>query len=362
MRTSRKLTHLLMALFALVIMSAAAFAADPGVLYPATSEASDQKAGSLLFYNIYTSSASGTTENTRINITNTSTTQAAFVHLFFVARECGVADSFICLTATQTASFLTSDVDPVTSGYIVAVADDGVTGCPVAFNHLIGDLYVKFSTGHAANLGAVAFAALYPGGKDSDGNVIKAPGCTDASITAELRLNGRVSAGPPAVAPPGGVSDPASGATYNQLPRVLALSNIPSAADGNDTLLIVNRVGGNLATGTNTTVGLFGLLYDDAENVFSFTLGTSNCQLRGTLGSANFPRTTPRFGTIIPAGRSGWMKLYNVNADVGYLGAMINFNAGATTAAGAFSGGHNLHHLTLSSANTLIVPIFPPSC
>ena len=135
MRTSRKLAHLLLALFALVVMSSFALAADPGLLVPPTSEASDQKQGSILFYNTYTSGAtSGNTQNTRINITNTSVTGAAFVHLYFVAEGCSIADSYICLTATQTASFLASDVDPGISGYLVAVAVDGVLGCPVSKN------------------------------------------------------------------------------------------------------------------------------------------------------------------------------------------------------------------------------------
>src|SRR5262245_66534249 len=119
MIASRKLTSVLLALFALVMMSASALAADPGLLYPPTSEVSDQKAGSVLFYNFYTSGATGgTAQNTRINITNTSATSAALVHLFFVADTCSVADSFTCLTPNQTFSFLTSEVDPGVSGYI----------------------------------------------------------------------------------------------------------------------------------------------------------------------------------------------------------------------------------------------------
>src|SRR6185369_13715058 len=114
MKTSLRYTHALMALFALLVMVSAAIAADPGPRLPATSEASDQKAGSLLYYNAYTSSATNANSaNTRINITNSSDTNATFVHLFFVdGSNCSVADSYICLTANQTASFLTADVDP----------------------------------------------------------------------------------------------------------------------------------------------------------------------------------------------------------------------------------------------------------
>ncbi len=334
MRTSRKLTHALLALFALVVMSSFALAADPGALYPPTSEASDQKAGSILFYNIYTSGAtSGNAENTRINITNTSVTSASFVHLYFVSAGCAIADSFICLTATQTASFLASDVDPGVKGYIVAVAVDGVLGCPVAFNWLIGDEYVKFQTGHAANLGAVAFAALYNG---------IVPNCTADSFTAVVRFNGVVGNG------------------YNAAPAVVALDNIGSRADGNDTMIILNRVGGNLGIGASSLGSLFGLLYDDAENVLSFSV-TGGCQLMSSVTN-NFPRTTPRFETFVPAGRTGWIKIYNQNGAIGILGSAINFNANAASSAGAFNGGHNLHHLTLNTAEAYVVPVFPPSC
>jgi hypothetical protein len=325
-------------------MSAAALAADPGSVYPATSEVSDQKAGSVLFYNTYTSGAtSGNTENTRVNITNTSSTSAIVVHLYFVAEGCSVADSFICLTANQTASFLTSDVDPGIRGYIVAVAVEQVNGCPTNFNHLIGDLYLKAPPNFAANLGAEAFSALFPGGKDQNGNQIPAPAsvCDPNSPTAVLNFDG-------------------SGTGYNRAPRVLALSNIPSRADGNETVLVINRFGGNLATGAATIATLFGLLYDDAENVLSFSLTSGNCQLRGTL-SNTFPRVAPRFENFIPAGRSGWMKIFS-QSDIALSGAMINGNANAAAQANAFNGGHNLHKLTLTSSAVYTVPIFPPSC
>ncbi|MDQ3013308.1 MAG: hypothetical protein M3X11_21705, partial [Acidobacteriota bacterium] len=209
MRTSRKLAHALLALFSLVVLSSFALAADPGLVYPPTSDVSDQKAGSLLVYNAYTSGAtSGQTQNTRINLTNTSSSSAASVHLFFVSDGCSIADAFICLTATQTATFLASDIDPGVSGYIVAFATDS-NGCPVAFNHLIGDEYVKFTSGHSANLGAEAFAALYNG---------SLPGCDANSTTAAITFDGVVGSG------------------YNRVPRVLANSYVPSRADGNDTL------------------------------------------------------------------------------------------------------------------------------
>ena len=330
MRTSRKLTHLLFSFLALAMMSMAALAADPGAVYPASSEVSDQKAGSVLVYNIYTSAASGgNTQNTRVNITNTSVTSQAFVHLFFVSSDCSIADSYICLTPAQTASFLASDVDPGVRGYIVAVSVDA-SGCPNTFNNLIGDEYVKFSSGHAANLGAEAFASL--------GGIV----CDPNSPTADLLFSGAA----------GG---------YNKLPRVLAVSNFPSRADGNDTMIIINRIGGNLSTGASTTGTLFGLIYDDGENPFSFSIGGA-CQIQGNL-SDSFPRTSPRLSVIIPAGRSGWLKIYNQSADNGLLGSVINFNASASAQANAFNGGRNMHKLTLTAGtSTVTIPVFPPSC
>jgi hypothetical protein len=321
-------------MFALVMMAAAALAADPGLAFPATSEHSDQKAGSVLVYNLYTSGAtSGNAQNTRINITNTSSVTSQLVHLFFVADTCQIADSYICLTPNQTASFLSSDVDPGVTGYIVAVSVD-VNGCPRGANSLIGDEYVKLSTGHAANLGAVAFAALYSG--------TSAVCATEVTTTALLPLDGNTT----------------TGWSYNLVPRVLAASNVPSRADGNDTLVVLNRIGGNLATGASTLASVFGLLYDDSESVFSFSV-VGGCQLRGSL-SNTFPRTTPRFETVIPAGRSGWFKVWG-GSDIGILGAIINTNPNSAANAGAFSGGRNLHALTLSSSS-LTIPVFPPSC
>ena len=333
MQLSHKLTHALLALCALAFLSSAALAADPGLIYPSTSEISDQKAGSILIYNIYTSSAATpNSQDTLISITNTGS-KGVFIHYFFVdGGSCSIADSFMCLTENQKMSFLASDLDPGVTGYIVAVAVDGVTGCPVSQNSLIGSEYVKFTTGHHAELGAEAVSALFTG---------TLPGCDANSTTATLDFNSVVGLG------------------YNRLPRVLAVDNIPSRTDGNDTLLIINRIGGNLGIGASKIGSLFGILYDDAENSKSFTF-SGDCQFRSSL-SNNFPRTTPRFESVIPRGRSGWMKFYS-QSDIGLLGAVINYNPSATAGIGAFNGGVNLHKLTLSASSSYLIPVFQPSC
>ena len=289
--------------------------------------------GSVLVYNFYSSQIiNPNVENTRISITNTEASRTAYVHLFFIdGSNCSVADSFICLTPNQTASFLASDIDPGVSGYIVAVAVDRETGCPTSFNYLIGSEYIKLASGHAANLKAESFSALY------DGTMA---GCDVNSSMAVLNFNGL----------PG---------NYSPAPRTLALDYLPSPADGNSTLLILNSFGGNLASSASLMGDLFGLLYDDLENPYSFVF-SGRCQFREKI-SNSFPRTTPRPFSVMPPGRSGWIRLLTVE-DRAILGAAINFNPMAAASVGAFNQGHNLHKLAFTTAASLTIPVLPPSC
>src|SRR5215470_14184051 len=169
-------------------------------------------------------------------------------------------------------------MDPGVSGYLIVIAVDEKTGCPINFNRLIGDEYVKLSSGHAANLGAEAFAALAGA----------PPICADSAPTVDINLDG---------------------ISYNAAPRILALDNIPSPADGNSTLLVINRIGGSLATGLSTIGDVSGIAYDDVEQPASFEFSTSRRQFRSII-SASFPRTSPRISSVIPAGRAGWMKFW----------------------------------------------------
>src|SRR5262249_29710718 len=132
--------------------------------------------------------------------------------------------------------------------------------------------------------------------------------------------------------------------SYNRVPRVLADDSIPSRLDGNDTKVIVNRIGGSLVTGAATLGTLFAVVYDDAENTFS-TSFSGPCHLEFSIGANNLPRVVGGWNALIPAGHTGWMKFWKVTADSfgdGILGVAINFNGGAA----GFNGGHNLHKLT----------------
>lgn len=294
---------------------------------------SAQRPGSVLIYSIYTSSAStANTQNTRLSLTNTHTTAEARVHLFFVSRDnCQASDAFVCLTPQQTVSFQASDLDPGTTGYIIAVAVDRETGCPVQFNHLIGDEFVKFASGHQANLGAEAVAAL------SGQPAI----CNDAQQRAELRFNG---------------------SNYSMLPATVALDSVPSRADNNSTLWFLVRLDGNLATGAFTQAAVNGLLYDDTEA--SYSIGNYNilCQLSGTILPGALGGGV-RFDTVVPSGRTGWLKL-NLSGTTpkGLLGAQINFNPNTRSNSNAYSQGHLLHKLTLTNNTALTIPVSLPTC
>jgi hypothetical protein len=343
MCTTHKFKHALFLLALTSLLALTALAAEPGAPYPNTSAISDQKAGSVLIYNVYSSSSTEPQYlNTRISLTNTHGVTPAFVHFFFVdGSSCAVADSYVCLTPNQTVSFLMSDVDPGITGYLVAVAVDEPTGCPRSFNYLIGDEFCKLPSGHFGNLLAESLTAEYDGLAECDGN----------SPTATLYFDGSGRAG-----------------SYNRLPRTLAADNIADRATGNSTLLVLNRIAGNLSLAGAPLGRLFGLLYDDAEQGFSFNLNLDTCQLRAELNN-NFPRTVPRFETIIPAGHSGWLRVYTTDTNGGILGAVFNCHPETGSVANAFNGGHNLHKVTLNEANagtanapSLIVPVFPPTC
>ncbi|HKQ74781.1 MAG TPA: SdrD B-like domain-containing protein [Blastocatellia bacterium] len=284
---------------------------------------------SVLIFPVYTSKpADPEAEDTRINLTNISTTQNACVHLFFVdGASCLVADANLCLTPNQTTSFLASEFDPGTMGYVIAVAVDCETGCPTNLNTLIGDEYVKFESGFRGNLMAECITAIRP------------PACDPNAQLATLNFDG---------------------VTYSQLPRMLALDNIPSAEDNNSTLLVLDRIGGDLSATVGALGSIFGILYDDTENGFSFTFIGGSCQVKQTL-SNNFPRAAPRFDVVIPSGRSGWMKLWTTS-EIAVIGAMFNRNPNAAGSSSAFEGAHGLHALRLQSRASFTIPVFPPGC
>jgi len=295
---------------------------------------SDQRAGSVLFYPIYSSNPTDPiTENTRINITNINPISSVTVHLTFVdGVSCTPADATLCLTPSQTMSITANDFDPGTMGWIVAVAINS-DGCPINYNWLIGDVFVKLNGGYSANLAAESVPAIAGTDRSPMG------GCTAADFIATLSFDGL---------------------QYARLPQTLAIDNIPSAVDGNSTLVVVINPTGDLRLSANRVGNLFGLMFNDAEIPSSYVMTSDRCQLKEVL-SNTFPRTVPRFRTLIPAGRSGWLKLAAVDGRA-LLGVVINANPLAGVLSSAFTQGHNMHILSLAPTASLVIPVLSPGC
>jgi hypothetical protein len=292
----------------------------PGLPLLASGPADDQKPASVLLFNLYTSSINSARSDARLAITNTNPVNPVSVHLFFVDGSNGsVASQVLLLTQNQTVSFLMSQVDPAVTGYLLAIAVNP-NGCPTIHNDLIGESAVKFESGHQANLPAIGISGL------SAGSSVCRPDTTAATLEFD-------------------------GLHYSALPRTLAVDSLPSLASGNSPMLIVNRIGGDLTANGLPLGTISGLLFNDIETSQSFSLVGDQCQLRGILAN-NFPRTVPRYTTVIPPGRVGWMKFW-ANQDHAITGVLMN------EALAGFSGGHNLHVLTTTNTASLTIPVFP---
>lgn len=311
----------------ILLLGKEGFAADPGAPYLPDLAPSDQKAGSVLIYNLYTSDlTSPATHNTRISVTNTSATIPVAVHLFFVdGVSRSIADFVICLTPNQTISYETVELDPSTEGYILAVAVD-LNGLPIIHNFLIGDAYVKYGSGHQACLSAMGVAAR------------AMPSVPSLSVMVDLAFDD---------------------VHYEQLPAVLAIDNIPSRINNNDTMVVINRLSGDLSLGMSELGAVFGLLYNDVESSHSYNVSSPRSQLRYQMTNL-MPRTTPRFTTVIPDGRTGWSRLYAVPT-AAISGVVLIHHPGSLGAPNAFTGGHNLHHLARIST-TISMPVYPINC
>ncbi len=291
---------------------------------------SDDKPGSLLLYNLYTSSSTGdAAQNTRLSLTNLGPS-TTFAHLFFIdGTSCNVSDTFACLSPNQTTSFLASEIDPGVTGYVVALAVNE-EGCPVSFNYLIGSSHVKFASGHSAQLNAQAVAALYTG-------VLN--GCTSNISETVIKLDG---------------------IDYGQAPATLVANTIFSQADQQSTLLIVNPVGGNFNTSdsVNTIGTLSGQVFDESEKGFSFVAPVNRCQLQATMNDS-FPRIPTRLSKVISSGKVGMMR-FATNDKAPIAGAIITFNPDVKLNASGFNQGHNLHFSALTNKASYTIPIFRP--
>lgn len=303
-RLTHKLTTFALVLCALTLCSLSALAQDPNDLRP----------GSVLFFGRYTSSAANpASEDTQINITNTNQNTGVAVHLFLIdGATCSVADSFVFLTQSQTGYFLASDFDPGIRGHIIAVATDGK---PTQHNFLLGVAFIRESNGQFAEIPAVAVNKRVAGEVD-DG----------PDATASMVFDGGNTAN-----------------SYDRLPAMVAVSAFNSQVTDTTTVAMYYPPA-NLLIGDNSTISLFGLMYNDLEASRSFTTRIG-CYTQFALTSL---RILNGINTFIPRGSTGWVKFSGSRPLLGVV-----LNRGPLS-----NGGRNLSVLSLFPSYTITVPAF----
>ncbi|HEX4950335.1 MAG TPA: hypothetical protein VFZ34_26960 [Blastocatellia bacterium] len=339
MQTSHKLTRIFVALFALVMMAAAALAGDPAQ----NIGVSDQKAGSLLVFPYYTSSSGQTKADTRISISNTGN-QFAIVHVFYLqGRDCTQADQFVCLTPNASIVMRASDFDPENTGYILAVAVDG-NGIPTQNNGLIGNAFVNDGD-YVGNYGAEAFWRH---------NNARTPLVdTNKDDVAVLDFGGR----------------------YDYVPCTLT-TEIQSPKDAPGQRVVTAGLFGDISgldplrIGSIRGAGQVGIgqAYNAQEKFASFSRWLNGaCQADARITETS-PRVPSGLGSLIGAGNAGTIK-FNVGVVVGSpifgvpSGDVIGGAVGLlmTPKTNAWKGIRTLHK-TKQTISFVTIPVFMPYC
>ncbi len=282
----------------------------------------DQKPGSVLFYNLYTSSPTNRArEDTLITLTNTNPAETASVKLFLVSgSNCQTLRLEACLQPRQTLSFLASDIDPGVRGYIVVVAVDSA-GQPTQFNWLTGNAQVKLPSPlsglpYDAVLSAVAIAKRSSGSVPNNGGV------------AEMIFND---------------------SEYDRLPAHVVAEHVPSQfGNTNATTLMLYRPLANLAGGA-----VSGTIQVSADNDQG-SRGSGSVSF-SCYSQINVPllQMQPPLNQFLPSGTSAWFNLSTADS-LPLLAAQLN--------AGRFSSGSTLRPLTFTADYRISMPISASAC
>lgn len=286
----------------------------------------DQKPGSVLFFNRYTSSASNPSrENSTINITNTSVTTTAYVRLFLVSgTTCQTTEIQLCLAAQETASFLMSDFDPGIKGYAMAVATNQ-QGQPIQFNSLTGNVVVKQTASNTPNsyssvLNAVALA------KRKDGAV------TNVNGIAEMIFDD---------------------VNYDRLPGQIGFDSVPSqVGSANLTLLSIYRPLTDFTSVPNAAVQISGWSKNNSGVVASSAGNlTSSCYSDVLMSTFRLQPTV--INQFVPSGSTAWFAA-SANDLQPLMGAQFN--------TGEFNVGGNARPLSFSSEYKIRIPVVTVTC
>ncbi len=288
----------------------------------------DQKPGSVLFFNRYTSSASNPgRENTTLNLTNTSPVASVFVRVFLAnSATCQTQEVGLCLAAQQTLSFLMSDLDPGVKGYAVAVAANQA-GEPIQFNWLTGNAIVKQS---AANIGGSFTSVL---------SAIAIAKRKDGAVTASSGNEAEM------------IFDDA---VYDRLPAQIAYDGVPSQSNAiNATAISLYRPLANLGGGaTNSSVQITGWGRNDLNQVVTSS-GNLSVACYSDFAVSALRLTPVPVSQLLPSSATAWFAASTTDLQP-LLGAQLN--------SGEFNGGGNARALSFSSDYRIRIPISPVTC
>ncbi|HZS09735.1 MAG TPA: HYR domain-containing protein [Blastocatellia bacterium] len=289
--------------------------------------AGESAKGSILVFSRFTTADGG---NTQLNVTNTDPSEKVRVRLFFsnLAATSPITDKIIALGPSQTTTIDVSTIAPGQRGWALAMAIDA-GGRPTQFNHLIGSAQVieGAATGEAsAAYNALAIAKNSPGpvGRNND------------AVSANLIFDG---------------------VNYDMLPAVGALSAVASQ-DDNSTTLGFARPPTTLLDGANTRGSISTVLFDDAFNTASTTLGKTETRLSTLKTNGN-----KAFTGVIDKGHRGWLKLNSATPLFAWsntLGTAPFTVAGNIWVGGGLSYGGNLHYLSVSDFYQIEAPASNP--
>jgi hypothetical protein len=288
----------------------------------------DQKPGSVLFFNRYTSSASNPSrENTTVNLTNTNPTSSVFIRLFLInSATCQSQEVELCLAAQQTLSFQMSDLDPGVKGYGVAVATNQA-GEPVQFNWLMGNTIVKQSAANVLKPFTSVLAAMAIA-KRSPGALVAGPG-----NEAEMIFDDAI---------------------YDRLPAQVAFDGVPSQGNAaNTTVVSLYRPVPNLGNGvSNPTVQITGW-GTNALNQVVTTSGNLSVACYSDFAVSAFRLSPVAVAQLLPPSTTAWFAASTVDMQP-LLGSQLN--------SGEFNGGNNARSLSLASEYRIRIPISPVAC
>lgn len=333
MRTSHQTTHKLATLMLIMTACLALSSTTQAKIADPTSP-SDQKAGSVLVFPYYISTADGKTSETLIQISNVCNGASvsagipnySYLHLFFMnGSNCSPADTYVCLTPNGSLQILASVYDPGITGYLIAVAVNA-SGVPTQNNCFIGSAFVRDDDNKIIDsYGAESFFKNTPGA---------AP--TNASGNATITLDGF---------------------EYDRAPVQFSVQvQEPNIADES---VILASISGDLGTKLqNTSQDGVGLLYreDEASASFQPQIG-SGCWSQTALDRSKIRIVPGSFDTFLNFSH-GYLK-FSVTAPS--VGLLVSKQGPAGTPVNRWSGIRTLHK-TLFGTAQLIAPVFPPYC